>query len=518
MSSLEGKTISRTYQNLIQTDREITDSTLKQVSTGKGIPTALKLSTTKAEVKSLGVGTGGVSPDGLLHVMGISAGTVSANTSANQLTVENASDCGLSILSGSSNLGNIYFGDINNNASGGISYNHSLDRISFITDGSVSAYIDSKGNLTIDGVLNQSEDRYELIENFLELPYKDIVASTVSQDTSATTAVSSNTRTTRITTQSVDLAASDSVEFTFNNTMIQDNSHVLAYLINTSGSIADNAIINIMVHDVDDQSCKIRIATNAVDVAAQTYEIQVMVDPHLKSNSHWELAGTNSNELFSKYGGSIPGLEIQTGTANNDQMIIIPKNGTNGIYQGGPHPAVTNVSAWGDNNFHSEYSTELSFAITTPSNISDVAIFGGMKLSATGTYTTDNDQAYFLYSSSDHLGALTTNGNFHFVYSVGGVDYVTDLNLVVAAYTVYRFKIIYDEDRKLVIFINGVKYGLTQTPTTTTAGGVVALNPNSLSLSQTASTQLVPVIGVQTLATSSKTLHVHYVKISRNLE
>jgi hypothetical protein len=517
MSSLEGQSISRTYQRLLQTDSEITDGSLKQVSTGKGTSTSMKLSTDKVEFSKVGIGTSGTTPDGLLHVLSVSAGSVTASSFANQLTLENSGDSGLSILSGVSSFGNIYFGDANDNDAGRVSYNHSNDSMSFYTSGSESMIIDNLGNLTIGGTLNQSLDRYTLTETFLDLPYKDVVATEVSQSTDATTAVTSNTRTTRITTQSVDLAASDSVEFIFNNTMIQDNSHVLAYVINSSGTIADNAMINVMVHDVDDTSCKIRIATNAVDVAAQTYEIEVMVDPHLKSNSHWELVGTNSSELFSTYGGSVPGLQLQTLSGDNDQMIIIPKSGNSGIYAGGPHAASANVSAWGDNQFRSQFETDLSVAISTPSNISDVAIFAGMKLTATGAYATDVDQAYFLYSSNDDLGALTTNGNLHFIYSVAGTDYITDLGITVATSTVYRLRLVFDESRKLSVFVNGVQYGLTHTPTSTTAGGVTESNATQKSLANTSGAAIIPVIGVQTLTTATKQLYVHFAQISRSL-
>ena len=95
-----------------------------------------------------------------------------------------------------------------------------------------------------------------------------------------------------------------------------------------------------------------------------------------------------------------------------------------------------------------------------------------MKLTTTGSYATDNDQAYFLYATDDDLGALTTNGNLHFVYSIGGTDYITDLGVTVTADTVYRLKLAFDENRKISVFVNDIQYGLTSTPTTTTAGGV----------------------------------------------
>jgi len=516
MSSLAGKSISKTYQRLLQTSSEVSDTSLKNVKTGGGGNTSMSISTDRVEFSKVGIGTEGTTPDGLLHVLSVSAGSVTASTFANQLTLENSGDAGLSILTGNTNSGHIYFGDADDNDVGGISYDHSHDSMTFRTSGSNNMTLDIQGNLTIGGTLNQSQDRYTLLETFLELPYKDVLACEVSQDTSATTAVTSNTRMTRITTQAVDLAASDSVEFTFTNSRIQDNSHVLAYLINSSGTIADNAMINVMVHDVDDSSCKIRIATNAVDVASQTYEIEILVDPHLKSNSHWELTGTNSDEGYSIYGGTYPGLKLTTQTADNDQMIILPKLGDAGIYYGGPHAAGSDVSAWRSTSFFSQYETECEIAITIPT-ITTVAVFAGMKLTATGAYATDNEQAYFLFATDDDLGALTTNANLHFIYSHSATDYVTDLGIAIAADTVYRLKIAFDENRKISVFVNGVQYGLTHTPTSTTAGGVTESNSTKKSLAMRTSQDIVPVVGVQNLTGSQRNVYCHYVKLSRKL-
>ena len=61
-----------------------------------------------------------------------------------------------------------------------------------------------------------------------------------------------------------------------------------------------------------------------------------------------------------------------------------------------------------------------------------MSFWAGLKLTNTPVYATDADQAYFLYSSNDDTGSLTTNGKLHFVYSVGGTDYITDLGIAVA--------------------------------------------------------------------------------------
>ena len=513
MGSLKSKSISQTYQRILQTPSEVSDTTLKSVETGSGKSTSMKLSTDKVEFLKVGVGTGGVSPDGLIHAYSTSAGSVTASSFANELVLENSGDSGLSILSGATASGNIYFGDAGDNDAGRISYNHSSDNLIFSTSGSDSMTLDSSGNLNITGILSQSEDRYMLDEYFHKLPYKDIQDCEVTQSSSATTAVASNTKNTRITTVANDLAANDSQEFTFTNLMIHDKSHVDAMLVDTSATVADNASVVVMAYGIANGSCKIRIANTGVDIASMTFTIQVIVDPHIDANDHWVLDGTNSNETKVTYAGTQPGLRIYTDSGDNDQSIVHPK-----IQNQGNNTDLINISPWRNVNFFSEYQTELNVAISTHSTITNQAIWAGMKLTTTGVYGTDTDQAYFLYATDDDLGDLTTNGNLHFIYRIGGVDYVTDLGVTVAASSVYRLKLAFDATRRISVFVNGTQYGLTSTPTTTTAGGVTQSNTKAKSLITTAGTTLIPVVATQNLSAASRFLYCHFVKISRTLE
>jgi len=56
------------------------------------------------------VGIGTASPDSTLHVHTATAGTVTANSYADDLVVENSDSCGISILSPADKAGRIYFG------------------------------------------------------------------------------------------------------------------------------------------------------------------------------------------------------------------------------------------------------------------------------------------------------------------------------------------------------------------------------------------------------------------------
>ena len=101
---------------------------------------------------SVGIGTD--LPDGTLHVQTASAGSVTADTSADDLVVENNNHGGISILTPNSVTGAIYFGDPDDNNAGRILYNHGDDSLTFMTDalgnGGVGAMtIDSSRNVGI---------------------------------------------------------------------------------------------------------------------------------------------------------------------------------------------------------------------------------------------------------------------------------------------------------------------------------------------------------------------------------
>jgi hypothetical protein len=512
MADLKGRSIASSYKNLLQSSSEISSTNLKQIQSGSGNGLAMKLSTDKAVFTKVGIGNTGSTIDGLLHIMSTSAGTVTANSIADEAVLESSGSSGLSILSGTSSSGNLFFGDANDNDVGRISYDHSSDSFSFTTNGSTSMTLDKNSNLRVNGTVSQSEDRYRLEEYFHQLPYKDIQSTEVTQASSATNAVTSHTKHVRITTVANDLAANDSQEFQLTNNMIHDKSHVLAVLVDTSATVADNAMVNVMAYDIANGNCKIRVSNGGVDIASMTFTIQVTVDPHIDSNSHWCLKGTNSKDTFVKYSSAVAGSFYETGASDNDQIILQPK-----ISNLGNNTDLQNVSPWRNINFHSEYQTELNVSIATYTSITNQAIWAGMKLSTTGAYATDADQAYFLYATDDDLGALTTNGNLHFIYSIGGTDYITDLGITVTASTVYRLRIVFDENRKISVFVNSIQYGLTSTPTTTTAGGVTESVSTAKSLAMTSGTALVPFVAIQALEAASKYFRVAFIKISRTL-
>jgi len=515
MATLKGKAISSTYQTILKTASEIKDTNLKNVETGSGNITAMKLSTDKAEFTKVGIGTAGATPDGLLHVVGVSSGSVSSSLSANQLTLENSSDSGLTILSGGTSSGNIFFGDSSDNDAGQIYYDHSQDYLGFATNGSEKMRIDKNGNLNVAGTVSQSDDRYEIKEGFDKIPSLDGQDTFITQDTNATTAVTLNAKYGIIIMQSVDLGATDTVEFTFNNVHIFGNSSHVHVQLHDWVTDDDNAMVNVLAYDVANGSCKIRIGTNGTDVTAQVFKLSFIVDPYVTPNQNFVLGGVSGNggqdSGNSGRDTSFAGVKIITGATDNNKTIITPRSGTTEM------PGGYNSSAWSSVGFGTENKTEFSTAISTGGSIALTSFWAGLKLTEVGTYATDANQAYFLYAANDDQGDLTTNGNLHFVYSIANVDYVTNLGIVVSTSTVYKLKITFDENRRVSISVNNKNYGLTTTPTSTTAGGLTQTISTTKSLVMTNDIDLLPFIGVQTHTTASKGIQCGYIKLSRDL-
>lgn len=514
MGSLKNKSISQTYQRILQTPSEVSDTTLKTIETGSGKSTSMKLSTDKVEFLKVGVGTGGVAPDGLIHIYSTSAGSVTASSFANELVLENSGDSGLSILSGAAASGNIYFGDAGDNDAGRISYDHSQDALIFSTSGSNTMTLDSAGNLKVNGTVSQSDDRFELVEYFEKLPSVEI--SSVSQGTSATTAVTLNGKHGTITMQSVDLGATDTVEFTFNNNHIfATSSQVLVQIVDSGMTLADNAMVSVVVHDTVDGSCKIRLGTNGTDIAAGVFVLYFSIDPHVFPNQNHVIKGvfggtSNMDASATTRPTTSTGATLLTGTSNADRTTLIPRSAVE-------IPGGVSSSPWSSIKFGTENQVTYSAVIITDSSIADMDFQAGLKLSSTNlAYATDNNQAMFFYDTSDDLGAITTNANLHFIYSVAGTDYVTNLGITVAANTVYRLLISIDSTRRVSVFVNNTQYGLTSTSTGTTAGGVTETDSTKKSLVMTDDIDLIPTISVGTDTTSSKKIHVGSVKISRN--
>ena len=97
------------------------------------------------------VGIGETSPHGTLHVKSSDSGAT-ADSGANDLVVENSSNAGISILSGASASGSIYFGDSGVAYDGYIQYDQTNRKFNFITAaGGGGFHLDSVGNAKLSG-------------------------------------------------------------------------------------------------------------------------------------------------------------------------------------------------------------------------------------------------------------------------------------------------------------------------------------------------------------------------------
>jgi hypothetical protein len=94
--------------------------------------------------------------------IGIASSGATANTSINQLVIENDDSVGISILSPNTSSGYIAFGDPQDDIAGGIQYDHNADDFKILGKGdtSVMMTIDSSGNVGIGG--SPSTDLYVL--------------------------------------------------------------------------------------------------------------------------------------------------------------------------------------------------------------------------------------------------------------------------------------------------------------------------------------------------------------------
>ncbi len=80
---------------------------------------------------------------GGVHIKTADASVSSLNSAADELVLENSASCGLSILSGTSEVGKIAFGDSGDNNIGEIFYNHSSNDMEFVANAITYITIDS---------------------------------------------------------------------------------------------------------------------------------------------------------------------------------------------------------------------------------------------------------------------------------------------------------------------------------------------------------------------------------------
>ena len=245
-----------------------------------------------------------------------------------------------------------------------------------------------------------------------------------------------------------------------------------------------NAVINTAFSNAD--------ATNAANTAIRLAE--------KVANRNFEALGTNMTTALCTFNATSAGIVLTTATADQDQAIIAPH-------------LDTNQTAWQVTKWGTENQVEWECSINTNA-IDNQKLWAGIKLTNDQLVATDADQAYFKFQTdATNSEAFTDFTVWHFIYSVGGTDYISALPITVAANTIYHLKISIDSDRKASIFVNGVQYNVTSTSGST--GGTAVTTGTTKSLALTDDVDLIPYIGIEAGAAAAEAVDVQYQSISR---
>ena len=245
-----------------------------------------------------------------------------------------------------------------------------------------------------------------------------------------------------------------------------------------------------------------RPGLNANIDQASTVEVQRAL------NRNWEALGTNMTTALCTFAGTSGGVKATTAGADQDQAIITPHLDTAATAWAG--------CLWGtENEVHWETSIQLPA-------IDNQNVWAGLKLTNAPELATDDDQAYFNFlTDADNSGqAFTDFTKLHFIHSVGGTDYISQLPITVAANTIYHLKIEIDSDRKAAIFVNGVQYNVATTAGSTGGTAVTAVQPGVQAAKSNALTNdvdFIPYNGIEANAGAAEALISHYICMSRNV-
>lgn len=179
-------------------------------------------------------------------------------------------------------------------------------------------------------------------------------------------------------------------------------------------------------------------------------------------------------------------------TATAAQGCTLATNGADDA-----NASIISRSNWVNTNKENTFETAF-----TLNSIANRAVRVGLGLTGVISAAADNDQAVVVFSTESGAAIVSTLSNLtkmHFIYSVGGTDYITSLPLTADANTLYRVKLVIDSDRKLSLFIGTdsseyVQYSINNTTTDTLVSA-----GTTKSIAMTANTNLKPLAAVQTL-------------------
>ena len=285
---------------------------------------------------------------------------------------------------------------------------------------------------------------------------------------------------------------------TFSGPIRSENGMKLVSKDSTSGLISDRTIGDFPKDTRRfylEENFLQRPGLNANIDQASTVEVQRAL------NRNWEALGTNMTTALCTFNTTSAGVVATTAGADQDQAILTPH-------------LDTAATAWAGCLWGTENQVHFETSIALPA-IDNQNVWAGLKLTNVPELATDDDQAFFNFlTDSDNSGQDYDDfTKLHFVYSVGGTDYISVLPITVVATTIYHLKMKIDSDRKISIFVNGEQYSVTSTSGST--GGTAVTKGTTKSAALTNDVDLIPYVGIEANAGAAEALHCHYVAASR---
>ena len=286
---------------------------------------------------------------------------------------------------------------------------------------------------------------------------------------------------------------------TFSGPIRSENGMKLISKNTTSGLISDRTL-GTPIQDARrvyfDEWFLQRPGLNANIDQVSTVEVQRAL------NRNWEALGTNVTTALVTFASTSAGILATTAGADQDQAIITPH-------------LDTAATAWAGCQWGTENEVHFETSIMLPA-IDNQKVWAGLKLTNDQLVATDDDQIYFKFQTdATNSEAFTDFTKWHFVHSIGGTDYISQLPITVAANTPYHLKITIDSDRKASIFVNGVQYNVTTTSGST--GGTAVTTGTTPSTALTDDIDLIPYVGIEAGAAAAEAVNCHYVCCSRNV-
>ena len=234
---------------------------------------------------------------------------------------------------------------------------------------------------------------------------------------------------------------------------------------------------------------------------ASTVEVQRTL------NYDWEVLGTNMTSALVTFGATTGGILATTAGADQDQAIIAPHLDDDGTADTGA------ITAWSGCQWGTENETHWETSIMLPA-IDNQKVWAGLKLTNDQLVATDANQAFFKFQTdATNSEAFTDFTKLHFVHSIAGTDYISQLPITVAANTPYHLKIKIDSDRKASIFVNGIQYNVTTTAGST--GGTAVTTGTTPTAALTDDVDFIPYNGIEAGAAAAEALNTHFVAMSR---